>query len=125
MKTIKAKLTYFGNDGKEIPKTVFQKAVDEYLKQDNKFGIVRTSSNRDLYTNVGNISHLVKTVDFEGDDVYVTVDLLDTASGKILQEIVDKNIEPRFAPILVGEYDGEEEGDLKYKSLSILSIDCL
>lgn len=60
------------------------------------------------------VSHMVSDIEFEGNDVYVVIKVLDTSSGRTLKVALEKNV-GRFTPRSYGQAD-------KPKGIELLTL---
>jgi hypothetical protein len=105
-------------NGRIYPRAVLEKAVAEAQEQIDKGYMLGRFDGLD--SDLRTVSHEVKKVWFEGDEVKATVRVCDTPAGLVLQEIM-KDGTPQLSP--VGRGDVEEDGTVKDFSLTSVSVD--
>jgi hypothetical protein len=77
-------------NGRIYPREILEREINKYINEQIK---TRTSTGEldhpdsDII-NLKNISHIITNVTWKGDEVWGTIELLNTPSGKIAQEIV-------------------------------------
>ena len=68
-------------------KGVLENAIDEYIKNGNKL-VSCNSNSTDLKDVIGTVEHIDRT---DNGKVFADIELLDTPSGKIYQEILNNS----------------------------------
>lgn len=81
-------------NGRVYPLEILKKQVDEYIKGpvSSKTATGELDHPESTVINLGNVSHLITKVWWEGNDVMGELVLLNTPSGKIAQEIISAGI---------------------------------
>ena len=123
MEKITVKATLFGVDnakGFKYDKETITKALNKYVENCDGSGITYGQINHSdysLYTPLSKASHIIDVNSFKVTDesVYCDIEPLNTPDGKILQELLNEGITPKFAIRAIG--DGE--------NLNIISIDVI
>lgn len=109
-----------------------KKAFEEFAKKSKESGMLGElcPSRQNLYVNLGNVSHRVEKFDFEDGKVNCDIEILDTANGKIVQDIINAGTIPKFEPRMVATpvYEVDENGNetnkiIGYKDHKIISVD--
>lgn len=109
-------------NGNIYPKDIVQKAINKYMKEKIAYcsglgGLVKDTFDDNETVNFTSISHQVKDVKEVPDGFDITFKTLDTPSGKLLNELIDKT---KCRPFIRGK--GIVEGNI-VKELEIISID--
>jgi hypothetical protein len=81
-------------NGRVYPKEVLQREVEKYLEGPIKTNTAMGELDHPESTivNLNNVSHIIKKVWWDGNDLMGELELLNTPSGKIAQEIVSAGI---------------------------------
>lgn len=117
------------NNGMKISKDVFQKAIDEYNKKEQKLGEMGIKTETQI--TLGSVSHTIEKLEIEGDDVVCKANLLDTDNGKIAQNLTNAGYPLKMEPRVVAEpiYETNENGEpdyskiIGYENPEIISVD--
>src|SRR6056300_2005615 len=77
-------------NGRVYPRSILEREVEKYkgreIKENRAFG--ELDHPESSVVELKNTSHIIREVSWKGDDVVGTVEILNTPSGKILQELV-------------------------------------
>ena len=77
-------------NGRVYPRSILEREVEKYkgreIKENRAFG--ELDHPESSVVELKNTSHIIREVYWKGDDVIGTVEILNTPSGKILQEII-------------------------------------
>ena len=80
-------------NGRIYRKDTLQREVENYHKMVNeRRALGELDHPDDSVINLKNASHLVTRVWWDGDDVMGTIEVLNTPSGKVLQELINANV---------------------------------
>lgn len=80
----------------------------------------------DSVVSLKNVSHVVREIGWNGNDVVGKVEILNTPSGKILQSLMESGITLGISSRGVGEVRKDEQGcDVVEDSFTILAFDCV
>lgn len=123
MEKITVKATLFGVDnpkGFKYDKETITKALNKYVENCDCSGIIYGQikpSDYLLYTPLSKASHIIDINSFKVTDegVYCDIKPLNTPDGKILQELLNEGIIPKFAIRAIGDEE----------NLNIISIDVI
>ena len=81
-------------NGRIYPKAIMEKAVAKYDKEQIKTNRAVGELNRRRTTvNLDKVSHLIKELKFEGNDVVGKAQILDKANGKIVKGLLDGGVQ--------------------------------
>jgi len=80
-------------NGRVYPKDILEEKVKEYVKEfvQNKNAFGELDHPESSVVELKNVSHTIEELWWNGDDLYGKLELLNTPSGKIAQEIVKAN----------------------------------
>lgn len=80
-------------NGRVYPKDILEEKVKEYVKEfvQNKNSFGELDHPESSVVELKNVSHTIEELWWNGDDLYGKLELLNTPSGKIAQEIVKAN----------------------------------
>jgi hypothetical protein len=80
-------------NGRVYPKSILEREIMNYQKliQENR-ALGECDHPDSSVVELKNVSHIVREARMEGDDVYGTIEVLDTPSGKIIQSLIESGI---------------------------------
>lgn len=113
-------------NGRVYPKDILMKEMNRYLSENVK---TRTAMGEldhpdSEVVNLANVSHLITNVWWEGNDVMGELELLNTPSGKIAQEIITSGIPLGISSRAMGSVKQMSEGTVEVKDdLAIIGFD--
>ena len=113
-------------NGRVYPRETLEKEVARYLSENVK---TRTAMGeldhpQSEIVNLANVSHLVTNIWWEGNNVMGELELLNTPSGKIAQEIIMSNIPLGISSRAMGSVQQMSEGTVEVQDdLSIVGWD--
>lgn len=121
MEKITVKATLFRVDnakGFKYDKEIITEALNKYVENCDGSGIIYgqiNPSDYSLHTPISKASHKIDINSFNVTDegVYCDIEPLNTPDGKMLQEVLDEGINPKFAIRAIGDAE----------NLNIISID--
>jgi hypothetical protein len=81
-------------NGRVYPKEVLEPQVEKYIKDsiETNTALGELDHPETSVVNLGNTSHIIKKIWWEGNDLMGELELLNTPSGKIAQEIISAGI---------------------------------
>ena len=81
-------------NGRVYPKEILQREIDNYIKEqvNNNTSMGELDHPDSSIVNLNNVAHIIKKIWWEGNDVIAELELLNTPSGKIAQELIMANI---------------------------------
>jgi hypothetical protein len=93
MKGILQKADTLNQNGRIYPRPILEREVRNYQKfiQENR-ALGECDHPDTSVVELKNASHIIREAHMDGDICYGTVELLDTPSGKILQQLVEANV---------------------------------
>ena len=100
-----------------------QELIKDYIKnmKNNndfpKYGEIIHDSYPDFYINSNNISHEIKDVSVINNDLYADINVLDTPSGKLIQDMITENFSINAVPRLI--IDGNNKDNCQLISIDL------
>jgi hypothetical protein len=81
-------------NGRVYPKEILQREIDNYIKEqvNSNTSMGELDHPDSSIVNLNNVAHIIKKIWWEGNDVMAELELLNTPSGKIAQELIMANI---------------------------------
>ncbi len=80
-------------NGRVYPKSILQREIENYQKLIRENRALGECDHPDSSViELKNASHIVREAYMQGDDVYGTIEILDTPSGKIIQSLIESGI---------------------------------
>jgi len=93
LKGIIQKANTLNQNGRIYPKSVLEREILNYQKLIKENRALGECDHPDSsVVELKNVSHIVREARMQGDDVYGTIELLDTPSGKIIQSLIESGI---------------------------------
>jgi len=93
LKGIIQRANTLNQNGRIYPKTILEREIINYQKliQENR-AMGECDHPESSVVELKNVSHVVKEARMEGDNVYGTIEILDTPSGKIIQSLIESGV---------------------------------
>ena len=80
-------------NGRVYPKSILQREIENYQKLIRENRALGECDHPDSSViELKNASHIVREAYMQGDDVYGTIEILDTPSGKIIQSLIESGV---------------------------------
>lgn len=99
-------------NGRIYPRSILEKEAQRYLKE--KVKERRATGELDhpdrSVVNLGNVSHLITDLKWSNDDLYGTVEVLNTPAGKILKELFRAGVKVGISSRGLGSVERTDEG---------------
>jgi len=93
LKGIMQKSNTLNQNGRVYPKSILEREVMNYQKLIKENRALGECDHPDSSViELKNASHIVREAYMEGDNVYGTIELLDTPSGKIIQSLIESGV---------------------------------
>src|ERR1019366_2218926 len=113
--------------GRIIPRAVAERAINEYnekfVSQRRAFGECGQSQDYgSSEIHLSNVSHLVTSIQIEGNDVMVNAEILDTPMGIKVQEMLTKKVPLRIGYRGIGYV---EDTTVKDDGFTLISFDII
>lgn len=107
------------SNGRIYPKDVLEKAIQNYNEKDYKFGELgnTTTTNVELQ----HISHKVNEVKLKDNNLCANIELLDTPSGKIAQDIIKSGLNLQIKPRMLINTEKVKRGPGKHTGQEVVT----
>ena len=93
LKGIIQRANTLNQNGRIYPKSILEREVINYQKLIKENRALGECDHPDSsVVELKNVSHIVRSARMEGDDVYGTIEILDTPSGKIIQSLIESGV---------------------------------
>ena len=93
LKGIIQRANTLNQNGRVYPKSILQREIENYQKLIRENRALGECDHPDSSViELKNASHIVREAYMQGDDVYGTIEILDTPSGKIIQSLIESGI---------------------------------
>jgi hypothetical protein len=93
LKGIIQRANTLNQNGRVYPRSILQREVENYQKLIRENRALGECDHPDSSViELKNASHIVREAYMQGDDVYGTIEILDTPSGKIIQSLIESGI---------------------------------
>jgi len=80
-------------NGRVYPRSILEREIENYQKLIRENRALGECDHPDSsVVELKNASHIVREAYMQGDDVYGTIEILDTPSGKIIQSLIESNV---------------------------------
>ena len=114
------------NQNKRIyPKNILEREVNNYMKLvEGNHGLGELDHPDDSVVNLSNVSHVVREIGWDGDNVVGTIELLTTPKGQIARQLAECGVVFGISSRAVGETRKNSEGhDVVDESLQLVAFD--
>ena len=93
LKGIIQRANTLNQNGRVYPRSILQREVENYQKLIRENRALGECDHPDSSViELKNASHIVREAYMQGDDVYGTIEILDTPSGKIIQSLIESGV---------------------------------
>lgn len=93
LKGIIQKANTLNQNGRVYPKSILSREIENYQKLIRENRALGECDHPDTsVVELKNASHIVREAYMQGDDVYGTIEILDTPSGKIIQSLIESGV---------------------------------
>ncbi len=93
LKGIIQRANTLNQNGRVYPRSILQREIENYQKLIRENRALGECDHPDSSViELKNASHIVREAYMQGDDVYGTIEVLDTPSGKIIQSLIESGI---------------------------------
>ena len=93
LKGIIQRANTLNQNGRVYPRSILQREVENYQKLIRENRALGECDHPDSSViELKNASHIVREAYMQGDDVYGTIEVLDTPSGKIIQSLIESGV---------------------------------
>jgi hypothetical protein len=93
LKGIIQRANTLNQNGRVYPTSILQREIQNYQKliQESR-ALGECDHPESSVVELKNVSHIVREARMQGDDVYGTIEILDTPSGKIIQSLIESGV---------------------------------
>ncbi len=112
-------------NGRRYPRSILAREVENYKKAVAEGRAVGECDHPDKsVVELKNVSHVVREIDWQGNDVVGRVEILNTPSGNILKSLMESGIKLGISSRGVGEVQKDDEGyDVVDESFVLICFD--
>ena len=124
LKGIIQKANTLNQNGRIYPKSVLEREILNYQKLIKENRALGECDHPDSsVVELKNVSHIVREARMQGDDVYGTIELLDTPSGKIIQSLIESGITLGISPRGVGSTSAAGGSQIVQEDFQLICFD--
>ena len=111
-------------NGRVYPRTILEREIMNYQKliQENR-ALGECDHPDSSVVELKNVSHVVKEARMQGDDVYGVIELLDTPSGKIIQNLVESGVTLGISSRGVGSTRSQGDTQVVQEDFQLICFD--
>jgi hypothetical protein len=111
-------------NGRVYPHTILQREIMNYQKliQENR-AMGECDHPDSSVVELKNVSHIVREAKMQGDDVYGTIEILDTPSGKIIQSLIESGVTLGISSRGVGSTQRSGETQVVQEDFQLICFD--
>lgn len=115
------------NANKRIyPRNILQREITNYMKLVKENRAVGELDHPDTsVVELKNASHIVRDLWWEGDDVMGKLEVLNTPNGKILQSLLESNVQVGISSRGVGSLKKDGEKNIVEDDFLLIALDCV
>jgi len=111
-------------NGRVYPREVLEREVENYQKLIRENRALGECDHPDTsVVELKNCSHIVRKAYMDGDDVYGTIELLETPSGKIMQALVEAGVTAGISSRGVGSVKEEKGQQIVQEDFQLICFD--
>jgi len=96
--------------------------INEKAYKKTLLGELEPPRNNDVVT-LANVSHVVRSVEFDKHGIVADVEILDTPQGKMVKALMKENVDVYLSARCIGVKDGNEIKDMKLLSFDFVGND--
>jgi len=124
LKGILQRANTLNQNGRVYPKEVLEREVGNYQKLIRENRALGECDHPDTsVVELKNVSHIVRECYMDGDDVYGTIELLNTPSGKILQALVEAQVTTGISSRGVGSVKEDKGQQIVQEDFQLICFD--
>lgn len=125
MKAILQRAEAKNQNGRRYPRPILEREIDNYQKAVSEGRATGEMDHPESsVVELQNVSHVIREIWWEGDEVMGTVEILNTPKGKIAQDLMEAGIKIGISSRGVGDVQKDEEGvDVVDESFMLVSFD--
>ena len=111
-------------NGRSYPFNVLKREIENYKKiVADRRACGELDHPDDSVINLKNVSHIVREAIMQGDDVYGTIEILDTPSGKIIQSLIESGITLGISSRGVGSTSSQGGSQIVQEDFQLICFD--
>lgn len=125
LKALMQRADAVNQNGRVYPRAILNREVEKYKKAVAENRATGEADHPDSSViNLKNVSHIVRDIWWEGNEVWGTVEILNTPAGKIVQELMSAGVAIGISSRGVGDVVKNESGhDVVDESFSLVAFD--
>jgi hypothetical protein len=125
LKALMQRADAVNQNGRIYPRNILQREVEKYKKAIAENRATGEADHPDSSViNLKNVSHIVRDIWWDNDEVWGTVEILNTPAGKIVQELMSAGVAIGISSRGVGDVIKNETGnDVVEESFSLIAFD--
>lgn len=124
LKGIIQKANTLNQNGRIYPRSVLEREILNYqklIKENRALG--ECDHPESSVVELKNVSHIVREARMEGDDVYGSIEILDTPSGKIIQSLIESGITLGISSRGVGSTSSQGGSQIVQEDFQLICFD--
>jgi len=124
LKGIIQRANTLNQNGRIYPKSILEREIMNYQKliQENR-ALGECDHPDSSVVELKNVSHIVREAYMQGDDVYGTIELLDTPSGKIIQSLIESGVTLGISSRGVGSTSSKGQTQIVHDDFQLICFD--
>ena len=124
LKGIIQKANTLNQNGRIYPRSVLEREILNYQKLIKENRALGECDHPDSsVVELKNVSHIVREAIMQGDDVYGTIEILDTPSGKIIQSLIESGITLGISSRGVGSTSSQGGSQIVQEDFQLICFD--
>ena len=124
LKGIIQRANTLNQNGRIYPTSILEREITNYQKliQENR-ALGECDHPDSSVVELKNVSHIVREAIMQGDDVYGTIEILDTPSGKIIQSLIESGITLGISSRGVGSTSSQGGSQIVQEDFQLICFD--
>ena len=124
LKGIIQRANTLNQNGRIYPKSILEREIMNYQKliQENR-ALGECDHPDSSVVELKNVSHIVREAYLKGDDVYGTIEVLDTPSGKIIQSLIESGVTLGISSRGVGSTSSKGSSQIVQDDFQLICFD--
>ena len=124
LKGIIQRANTLNQNGRIYPKSILEREIMNYQKliQENR-ALGECDHPDSSVVELKNVSHIVREAHMQGDDVYGTIEILDTPSGKIIQSLIESGVTLGISSRGVGSTSSKGQAQIVHDDFQLICFD--
>lgn len=124
LKGIIQRANTLNQNGRIYPRSILEREILNYqklIKENRALG--ECDHPESSVVELKNVSHIIREARMEGDDVYGTIEILDTPSGKIIQSLIESGITLGISSRGVGSTASQAGSQIVQEDFQLICFD--